>query len=887
MAEQNLSVAEDWDADSAEALTRSYEGHLPSVYYADPPASAPAARNATVNGSARRPAAVSATAHLTDMVQDRAWLEGRFADLAGRLAETMQRLDPAEQIAPLSRRLDGIETQLRTALDDTAGKAAYKGLEAQIDDVRKHLDTARQKLERLDGIEAKLGTLTSLAEAHQAGAADGAEGGNLDVTAIVAEAVNRAADRFATTSGASVAPDGIGELRSLITSHVDDYRREQTQTSMALATMQEALVSLIDRIDQYDEHAGGEMADGEQEVEHGADHGAAHDEAARMVTHLHAPVREPAATTPPVHGAAPIAAAAPQPTAQTGERPTSPEATAGPQRSARRIETVTSGASAPSGDPVSDAVAAAAAMAAERARIAAERASQSSARQAVRETDLKAVAGKPTSPLDAPAAAAEGKPKRAARKASARQAMPARRGLLIAGIGMLVVAVSAFAHLLISDRLSLPKSEERVLPTTTGAVTTPRAAPASATPSMSAPVPSSVPSPTEATRPGAAPASPTDARPQSGTSPRAQPAPAALPSNTLPDGFKPKTVPESVDDDLQSNARPAPGTPRASQAAVTGIVLDHTTMANPSELARRMAGQQNAPSDPPAVAQPISTGAQAGSTTPLEPAGRAAPVEMPPATVGPTSLRTAAQQGDPGAQFEVAARFAEGKGIKQDFQQAITWYTRAAQKGFIPAQYRLASLYERGLGTPADITRAKVWYRRAADQGNIKAMHNLAVLAAGPQQADPDYATAVRWFTEAAERGLSDSQFNLGVLAENGLGMTKDAAQAYKWFSLAARSGDKEASRRRDHIGATFTPDEARAAEQLVANWRAKPVEMKANDPRAAGLAWAAEKEAAAQAAAQRLADMRQALAPAAAPMPPPPPAGSAPKAKAAKVTRQ
>ena len=42
-------------------------------------------------------------------------------------------------------------------------------------------------------------------------------------------------------------------------------------------------------------------------------------------------------------------------------------------------------------------------------------------------------------------------------------------------------------------------------------------------------------------------------------------------------------------------------------------------------------------------------------------------------------MRLAAQRGDPEAQFEVAVRFAEGKGVKQDFKQAMAWYERSAR----------------------------------------------------------------------------------------------------------------------------------------------------------------------------------------------------------------
>ena len=212
--------------------------------------------------------------------------------------------------------------------------------------------------------------------------------------------------------------------------------------------------------------------------------------------------------------------------------------------------------------------------------------------------------------------------------------------------------------------------------------------------------------------------------------------------------------------------------------------------------------------------------------------------ELPPATVGPLSLRIAAAKGDPSAQFEVGARLAEGKGTQQNFAEAIKWYQRSAQQGFAQAQYRIGTLYERGLGVKTDLARARVWYKRAADQGNVKAMHNLAVLSAGRQTGTPDYATAAQWFTEAAERGLADSQFNLAVLYESGLGVQKDLKQAYKWFAIAARAGDPNTVKRREQVRAQLPSAEMDAAEIMLRDWTSKPQEMMTNDARTAGEAW-------------------------------------------------
>lgn len=215
-----------------------------------------------------------------------------------------------------------------------------------------------------------------------------------------------------------------------------------------------------------------------------------------------------------------------------------------------------------------------------------------------------------------------------------------------------------------------------------------------------------------------------------------------------------------------------------------------------------------------------------------------AALDLPPATVGPLSLRLAAAQGDISAEFEVASRLAEGKGTDQNLKEAVRWYQRSATQGFAQAQYRLGTFYERGLGMKADIARARTWYQRAADQGNVKAMHNLAVLAAGRSAESPDYATAARWFTQAASYGLPDSQFNLAVLTESGLGVEKDMVQAAMWFTIAARSGDKEATRRRDLMKSKMDATALAAAEHLVKTWQQLVPEKMANDPRAAGEAW-------------------------------------------------
>jgi localization factor PodJL len=176
---------------------------------------------------------------------------------------------------------------------------------------------------------------------------------------------------------------------------------------------------------------------------------------------------------------------------------------------------------------------------------------------------------------------------------------------------------------------------------------------------------------------------------------------------------------------------------------------------------------------------------------------------------GPASdLLVRAQTGDPEAQFDLAAHYAEDSGAAGKLALAAQWYERAAQQGHAVAEYRLASLYEKGRGVAKDIERAKDLYQRAAEKGNIRAMHNLGVLAAEGSDGKPNYTSAALWFSKAAEYGVKDSQYNFAVLLARGLGVTKDLVRSYIWFAIVAASGDADAAQKGDAVAARLTSSE-------------------------------------------------------------------------------
>jgi localization factor PodJL len=228
----------------------------------------------------------------------------------------------------------------------------------------------------------------------------------------------------------------------------------------------------------------------------------------------------------------------------------------------------------------------------------------------------------------------------------------------------------------------------------------------------------------------------------------------------------------------------------------------------------------------------LSAAGDVTGTIPLSPTssgtGKLAMISVPPTerlpdAIGGPVLRAAVLKGDPTAAFEVGVRFAEGKGVAANYDEAAKWLDRAAQAGVVPAIFRLGTFYEKGLSVKKDIDIARRYYMQAAERGNAKAMHNLAVLDADGGGKGADYKSAAQWFRKAADRGIADSEYNLGILYARGIGVDQNLAESFKWFSLAAAQGDADAGRKRDDIAKRLDPQSLAAAKLAIQTFTPEP----------------------------------------------------------------
>ena len=817
---------EPWDAANAEALMQSYEAHA-----ASPP-------HGAGYGPAYRPDQSGHAPHYgagpTHSAQD--WIGHRFSDVTDRIRRTLTDLKPGSTMALLEERLDQFQRHIALALEDVVRRSDIEGIrliEAHVADLGDKLVDLERQVARLDGIEADVrSVIEQVSDERIAKLIDG----NARFTADLEAVARRAAEEVHARLGGTHEPDtrGHDDLRAMIEASIQDRRaaeaeaatlvnglsgrmsaqadrydelkalivqatqeqRQGEQTAIGmLDTLQQALVQVLDRIDVLEQR---------QPVS-----------AAMAVAPMAA---EPAA---PVFGFGSADAFRPSPrsavmaTYEADESQRS-EFHAEPAPFAATRELPADLPEAGDGEPHFDRM---------RRDFVAD----------ARRAKMKAAANRAEAVSSTPEPAkSRGVDKtRAALAQVAGIQLPNVSGKLfgaspklLAGALALIVAING--GLLLLNRKDTPAAAPPVI------------VQPSQDPAAAPDAPGADPSAGPAADPGPRSDSGNEGTGFAEAEPPADTDTAATPYGLQDDVLDPPAA-TTLDGSAalvpsgMTIARPAGSMP---DEMVADVYQQQVLASLSGKLGNAVAGKSTDALLPDANGRIDNiahspTAAQDGAA-----GDRTSALDLPPVSVGPLSLRIAAANGDASAEFEVAARLAEGKGTEQNYGEALRWYQRSAAKGFAQAQYRLGTFYERGLGVPQDVERAKVWYTRAAEQGNVKSMHNLAVLAAGGDSSNPDYAGARSWFVKAAEHGLADSQYNLGVLLENGLGTKVDKANAYKWYALAAKNGDTDALERRDALKAAFTPEVLKAADRLVADFKVRRATPLANDARAAGEDW-------------------------------------------------
>jgi TPR repeat protein len=160
-------------------------------------------------------------------------------------------------------------------------------------------------------------------------------------------------------------------------------------------------------------------------------------------------------------------------------------------------------------------------------------------------------------------------------------------------------------------------------------------------------------------------------------------------------------------------------------------------------------------------------------------------------------IRQAAEGWDQGAILILGSMYENGEGVPQNMPEAVQWYRKAAARGDADAEkkliallprgtaddlYELAQRYAEGKGVAKDLTEATKWYRQAAESGSIYAESSLAEIYYTGVGTVKDPVEAAKWYHKLAERGDPGALFRLGGMYENGEGVPKDMTVAMQWY---------------------------------------------------------------------------------------------------------
>jgi TPR repeat protein len=136
-----------------------------------------------------------------------------------------------------------------------------------------------------------------------------------------------------------------------------------------------------------------------------------------------------------------------------------------------------------------------------------------------------------------------------------------------------------------------------------------------------------------------------------------------------------------------------------------------------------------------------------------------------------------------------------GRGVSQDFAQALHWTQPSATAGVSEAQYLLGLLYANGQGVQRDESEAFSWFFKSAEQGYAFAQNFVATQYMSGQGTKRDHIEAQKWFNICAGRA-SDAQNrciagrDTHAKSMSGADLAEAQKRADQWFASCPRPSE-------------------------------------------------------------------------------------------------
>ena len=176
-----------------------------------------------------------------------------------------------------------------------------------------------------------------------------------------------------------------------------------------------------------------------------------------------------------------------------------------------------------------------------------------------------------------------------------------------------------------------------------------------------------------------------------------------------------------------------------------------------------------------------------------------------------------------GAHGAALAGFAEGATAynNRNYSQAYKEIEPLARAGNKDAEHLLGLMYYMGRGVPQDYKQALSWHRKAALKGKADAQYVVGAMYYTGNAVIQDHKQAVIWFRKAAEQGHPDAQQTLGLMYRYHIGgMPQDNVLAYMLWNLAAAGGSSNAAEQRAAVVKKMTAEQIEEGQSMSANWK-------------------------------------------------------------------
>ena len=106
-----------------------------------------------------------------------------------------------------------------------------------------------------------------------------------------------------------------------------------------------------------------------------------------------------------------------------------------------------------------------------------------------------------------------------------------------------------------------------------------------------------------------------------------------------------------------------------------------------------------------------------------------------------------ALKGDSAAQYALGMRYGTGDGVRQNYNEAMSWFRQAAEQGDVRAQAKLAMWYWAGRGAQKDCSKSYYWglLAQAGGEQSVQQMVGECASYLSDAQRAAEHREADKW----------------------------------------------------------------------------------------------------------------------------------------------